>query len=487
MDKKILHDKYEIIEQIGKGGFGEVFKVLNKQDNNFYALKIINIEKDKDKDKNLEIIQNEVDILKMFNNEYIVKYYESFIDGNYFCIIMEYFSSDLSKFINKYKKMEKMIDQKQIYSFVIDICLGFIEIHKKGVIHRDLKPNNLFIDDKNNRIKIGDFGISKKLNNSKNYALTQKGTFNYMSPELINGQPYKNKVDIWAFGCIIYELLTLNKCFYCEYIAGLVEKINCGKYENINLNYYIPEWQNLIDLLLKKDYKERPNIEEVYELIKKFNFNEIRMIFLKENDAYKNYNHFIKLNELNDTNVELFINNEKYKYQNHYNFKIGEKYKIRLNIKNTIQSCNEMFYNCYNLKEINLSSFDFKNVNDMSYMFFECYNLEKIYFSSFDTKNVTDMSYMFYNCYNLKEIDLSSFNTKHLNYMNQIFFGCINLEKIDFSSFNSNSVINSSKLFSLCKNLKYIIVKKRNNINSIINSILENNKNENINTQIIYI
>lgn len=134
-----------------------------------------------------------------------------------------------------------------------------------------------------NRIKIGDFGISKQLDLNNKYATTSIGTYNYMAPEVVQGKNYNNKVDIWAFGCIIYELLTLNVCFQSKSLYGFVDMIINKSHGTINKEIYNPKWQDLIDLLLEKDYKKRPDINEIYNLImeldcvKKFNLQMERI------------------------------------------------------------------------------------------------------------------------------------------------------------------------------------------------------------------
>ena len=177
---------------------------------------------------------------------------------------MEYCDGmDLRQLIDKHNKEKKPINEILIYNIVLDICLGIKEIHKKNIIHRDLNPKNIF-KLKNNKIKIGDFGISKQLDKNKKYASTQAGTFEYNPPEFFK-KKYTNKIDIWSFGCIIYELLTLNYCF--ENICDIINYD--GKYGKIDTNIYNSKWQDLIDLLLKKDYNERPNIDDVYNFLKK--------------------------------------------------------------------------------------------------------------------------------------------------------------------------------------------------------------------------
>ena len=269
--------QYENKGNLGSGNYGNVYKVLNKKDNKYYALKEIS-----DFDENTK---NEINILSHINHPNIIKYYESFIQNeNSFSqkeklyIVMEYCEKgDLRQLIKDYKDKNKKISQKKIILIILDICEGLKEIHRNNIIHRDLKPENIFIS-KNFKIKIGDFGISKKFQNPNQYAKTQKGTINYMAPEMIKENPkYNNKVDIWALGCIIYELCTLNYCFDAGGIIGISNQIINVKQEKINLEYYSSDLQNLIDLLLNKDYKERPNIEEVYNKIISMNSNLIEL------------------------------------------------------------------------------------------------------------------------------------------------------------------------------------------------------------------
>ena len=101
---------------------------------------------------------------------------------------MEYCDNkDLKSFINTHKNNNELINEEVIYNIILDICYGMKEIHSKNLIHRDLKPENLFIS-KDYKIKIGDFGLSKQLINTVNYTQNQKGTCNYMAPEIINDQ-----------------------------------------------------------------------------------------------------------------------------------------------------------------------------------------------------------------------------------------------------------------------------------------------------------
>ena len=259
------YKNYKIIKELGYGSYGRVYQVLDEKENKYYALKKIEFKEFSEEESNL--YENEAKLLSSIKNEHIVKYYDSSKDDDFFYILMEYCEGlDLKKFIKQYKSKNEKIDEKTIYNIVYDICLGIKEIHHNNLIHRDLKPENILID-KNNAIKIGDFGISKLLENNNKYANTSVGTNNYMAPELIKGDKHNNKVDIWALGCIIYELLTLNVCFESKSLYGIIDKIINQPHGIIDKNIYNYKWQNIIDLLLKKDYKKRPDINDVYNLI----------------------------------------------------------------------------------------------------------------------------------------------------------------------------------------------------------------------------
>ena len=145
----IINSKeYKIIKELGKGGFGKVYKL--QKDNEYFAYKKISIV-----DQSNEEIENcikEKNILSEFNNEYIVKFYFSNKDNTHFNILMEYAGdSNLKDFIKKYKDKNKLIEQDIIEDIITQICLGLIEIHKNKIIHRDLTPENIFINEEKNK------------------------------------------------------------------------------------------------------------------------------------------------------------------------------------------------------------------------------------------------------------------------------------------------------------------------------------------------
>ena len=115
--------EYEIKEKLGQRNYGCVYKVINKKDKNIYVLKQI-ILREANKEE-IETIKKEATILSKIKNDYIVKYYDSFIDNNSFIIIMEFCDGlDLRKLLEEYKNQNKHLDEKIIYNYILELCLG---------------------------------------------------------------------------------------------------------------------------------------------------------------------------------------------------------------------------------------------------------------------------------------------------------------------------------------------------------------------------
>ena len=262
---RISNIEYKFIEELGKGGFGKVNKVLNLSNNKYYAMKVIPIKGETE--KKIQSLEKEAEILSKFNCDNIVKYYGSSKDDDNIYILMEYCDGDnLRNFIDKNIKDQTLIQEDTLKNIVKQICKGIKEIHDKNIVHRDLKPENIFIN-KNMNIKIGDFGISKQFDSYKTHITKYRlGTEYYIAPEIIKERIYNNKSDIWSLGCIIYELFNLS-IYHNDKLLDEVKSINSDAYNN--------KWQILIDSLLEKDYKKRFDINQVNQFLE----NELNIIF----------------------------------------------------------------------------------------------------------------------------------------------------------------------------------------------------------------
>ena len=155
----IFKKTFKVIRDLGK----EIYLVLKENKYNIIKkIQIDNIESSKEK---IEEFEKKVLFLSKITNDNIIKYYDSKIENNYFNILMEYGgNSDLEKFIRDYKDRSEYINEEIIKNIIIQICDGLKDIHHAKIIHRDLTPDNIFINE-DNKIKIGDFGIAVIMEN----------------------------------------------------------------------------------------------------------------------------------------------------------------------------------------------------------------------------------------------------------------------------------------------------------------------------------
>ena len=149
----------------------------------------------------------------------VVRYHDSFVEKDYICIVMDYCErGDFQRRVKKAKDGNKCFPQAQILDWFVQLALGLQHIHDNKVLHRDLKTQNVLIT-RDNYVKIGDFGISKQLENTVQLANTSLGTPFYLSPEICLGHAYDYKSDSWMLGCVLYEMCTLKRPFEGEALS----------------------------------------------------------------------------------------------------------------------------------------------------------------------------------------------------------------------------------------------------------------------------
>ena len=198
--------KYQKKELIGKGAFGEAWKVTTKERKGVFIMKEVSGLSERE----IENGKNEIRILKACDHENVVKYIDDFSEHGKFHIVMEFCEGgDLATYI---KQQRKPLPEDQIINWFKKMTSGIDYLHGENILHRDLKPANVFLTSWF-QLKIGDFGISKSLSETFDMASTMCGTPVYIAPEVFRGEPYDNKADIWSLGCILYELATLKLAF----------------------------------------------------------------------------------------------------------------------------------------------------------------------------------------------------------------------------------------------------------------------------------
>ncbi len=198
-----LSDYYTITELIGYGKFGKVNLGINKKTNEKVAIKIIK-KSTLTTNQDLELVKTEIDIMRISHHKNIVKLYDKFENEKYIFIVMEYVNGEtLSSFL---KKKHFCISEKKICEIMKQIGEGISYLHSFGIIHRDIKPDNILITNKN-EIKIIDFGLSKIIGNTEK-TNEGYGTLHYAAPEILLRIPYGKEIDIWALGILLFYILT---------------------------------------------------------------------------------------------------------------------------------------------------------------------------------------------------------------------------------------------------------------------------------------
>ncbi|KAM8874333.1 serine/threonine-protein kinase Nek1 isoform 2-T4 [Spinachia spinachia] len=253
-------DKYEKVKKIGEGSFGKAILVKSKQDGHQYVIKEIGISAMSSKER--QESRKEVAVLANMSHPNIVQYKESFEEGGCLYIVMDYCEGgDLFKKINTQKGV--LFSEEQILDWFVQICLALKHVHDRKILHRDIKSQNIFLT-KDGTVQLGDFGIARVLNSTVELARTCIGTPYYLSPEICENKPYNNKSDIWALGCVLYEMCTLKHAFEAGNMKNLVLKIIRGSYPPVSV-HYSQELRALLAALFKRSPRERPSVSGVLD------------------------------------------------------------------------------------------------------------------------------------------------------------------------------------------------------------------------------
>ncbi|XP_033369360.1 serine/threonine-protein kinase Nek1 isoform X5 [Parus major] len=253
-------DKYIKVRKIGEGSFGKAILVKAKENGQHYVIKEINISKMSNKER--EESRREVAVLANMKHPNIVLYRESFEENGCLYIVMDYCEGgDLFKKINAQKGIP--FSEDQILDWFVQICLALKHIHDRKILHRDIKSQNIFLT-KDGTIQLGDFGIARVLNSTAELARTCIGTPYYLSPEICQNKPYNNKSDIWALGCVLYEMCTLKHAFEAGNMKNLVLKIISGPFPPVSMHYSY-DLRNLLSQLFKRNPRNRPSVNSILE------------------------------------------------------------------------------------------------------------------------------------------------------------------------------------------------------------------------------
>ena len=251
--------EFEIIVKLGEGRFGLVYKVKSKITQCLYAMKEIKIKNNNDKD-----IRKEIKLLEELNHSHVVNYFTSFIENGFCYIVVEYMNGgNLQDLINKNIDEKKFMEEKKIWEYLIQCLSGLFYLHnKKKIIHRDIKPDNLMLD-KDNYLKISDFGISAvdsiSADETIKFHKSIIGPLHFFAPEVLT-KGYDFKSDIFMLGLTSF-LLSSNK-YYLRRKLAENKKVEITETNERIPNIYSDILKQFIYSMLQQPKDKRPTSEQ---------------------------------------------------------------------------------------------------------------------------------------------------------------------------------------------------------------------------------
>ncbi|OCT85883.1 NUAK family SNF1-like kinase 1 [Xenopus laevis] len=253
--KHSIKHRYELLETLGRGTYGKVKRATEKATGNMVAVK--SIQKDKITDKLDRVhLQREIEITALLEHEHIIRVFEVFESRDKIIMVMEYASNgELYDFINN----KNQIPENDARRFFRQIVSAVHHCHKKGIVHRDIKLENILLDG-NLNVKLADFGLSNHF--QKNQVLeTYCGSPLYASPEIVKGLPYHGpEVDCWALGVLLYALVYGIMPFENNNYKSLAEQISYGRYRDPP---HLSGAFGLVDWMLTVNTTSRATIEDI--------------------------------------------------------------------------------------------------------------------------------------------------------------------------------------------------------------------------------
>ncbi|XP_041457057.1 serine/threonine-protein kinase 36-like [Lytechinus variegatus] len=241
-------DNYHVLELIGEGSFGKVYRGRRKYTGKIVALKFI--PKHGRSDKELDSLRKEIEIMRGMHHPNIIEMLDTFETDKEVVAVTDYAEGELFQILED----DGTLPEQQVREIACQLLSALYYLHAHRILHRDMKPQNILLG-KGGVVKLCDFGFARAMSINTLVLTSIKGTPLYMAPELVEEKPYDHTADLWSLGCILYELFVGTPPFYTNSIFQLVSLIikDPVKWPK-NMN---PEFKDFLQGLLTKSSKHR--------------------------------------------------------------------------------------------------------------------------------------------------------------------------------------------------------------------------------------
>ncbi|XP_031392409.1 serine/threonine-protein kinase TIO isoform X2 [Punica granatum] len=211
-------EDYHVIELVGEGSFGKVYKGRRKYTSQTVAMKFIM--KHGKSEKDILNLRQEIEILRKLKHENIIEMLDAFESPQEFCVVTEFAQGELFEILED----DKCLPEDQVQAIAKQLVRALHYLHSNRIIHRDMKPQNILIG-AGAVVKLCDFGFARAMSTNTVFLKSIKGTPLYMAPELVREQPYNHTADLWSLGVILYELFVGQPPFYTNSVYALIRHI----------------------------------------------------------------------------------------------------------------------------------------------------------------------------------------------------------------------------------------------------------------------
>ncbi|KAL8769395.1 MAG: hypothetical protein Q9209_004623 [Squamulea sp. 1 TL-2023] len=250
-------DQYEVLEELGSGSFGVVYKAIERASGDIVAIKQIDLESS---DDDIQDIQQEISVLSTCHSPFVTQYKASFLRGHKLWIVMEYLGGGSCLDLLK----AGSFNEGHISIICRELLLGLDYLHQEGKIHRDIKAANVLLCH-SGRVKLADFGVATQLTNIKSQRNTFVGTPFWMAPEVIQQEGYDFKADIWSLGITAMEMINgepPNANTHPMKVLFLIPKAPAPRLEG---NRYSRDFRDFVAACLVKDSDHRPTAKDLLQ------------------------------------------------------------------------------------------------------------------------------------------------------------------------------------------------------------------------------